>query len=179
MHWPDIIILIIIALFTIKSVVRGIVSELSSVIALIAGFLLASAYYIRLGNLISGLVADASIRHLLSFVGIFLLVYFGFILLGLVGKKIMQVSLLGWLDRLAGGLLGFVKGTFIVCVILILITTFLPQKSFFLQKSSAYRHLKYPMEIMLSLVPPSLKESFHEKQKAPLIPQTGQRKSAK
>lgn len=166
MYWPDIIILLIIAFFTVKSAVRGIVSEISSIIALIAAFFLASSYYLKLGGLFSGLVADAGIRHLLSFMGIFLLVYFGFILLGVVGKKIMRVSLLGWFDHLSGGLLGFLKGTFVVCVILILMTTFLPGKSQFLQKSKGYQYLKHPTEIILCLVPYTLKESFHQKQKA-------------
>lgn len=164
MYWPDIIILAIIAFFTIKSAIRGIIREISSVVALLAGFVLASAYYIRLGNILSGLITNAGIRHLLSFVGIFLLVYLVFILLGMAGKKIMTVSLLGWFDRTAGALLGFVKGTFIVCVILILIAAFLPQKGLFIQKSKSYKYLKHPIEIMLCLVPYTLKESFHERQ---------------
>ena len=166
MYWPDIIILAIIAFFTVKSAIRGIIREISSVVALLAGFVLASAYYIRMGNLLSGLITNAGIRHLLSFAGIFLLVYLIFILLGMAGKKIMKISLLGWFDRTAGALLGFVKGTFIVCVILILITAFLPQKGLFIQKSKSYKYLKHPMEIMLCLVPHTLKESFREKQQA-------------
>lgn len=165
MYWPDIIILAIIAFFTIKSAIRGIIREISSVVALLAGFVLASAYYIRLGTLLSGLITNAGIRHLLSFAGIFLLVYLVFILLGMAGKKIMKVSLLGWFDRTAGALLGFVKGTFIVCVILILITAFLPQKGLLIQKTKSYKYLKLPMEIMLCLVPHTLKESFHERQR--------------
>ncbi len=165
-HWPDIVILLIIAFFTIKSAARGIMREISSVVALVAAFYLASSYYIKLGGLLAGPIADAGIRHLLAFTGIFLVVYFGFILLGLVGKKMMKVSLLGWFDHLAGSVLGFAKGTFIVCIILILITTFLPRKSLFLKNSRTYPYLKRPTEIILCLVPPTLKENFHEKQKA-------------
>ncbi|MDP2992469.1 MAG: hypothetical protein Q8N82_03790, partial [Deltaproteobacteria bacterium] len=44
------------------------------------------------------------------------------------------------------------------------ITAFLPQKGLFIQKSKSYKYLKHPMEIMLCLVPHTLKESFREKQ---------------
>ncbi|MFH1148021.1 MAG: CvpA family protein [Pseudomonadota bacterium] len=166
MYWPDITITGTLAFFTIKSAIRGFVREISSLLALAAGFLAASAYYSSLSQKCSSLSANDSIRNIFSFLLIFFLIYFACILLGLVGKKVMKVSLLGWFDHLAGGVLGLVKGLYIICMVLIILVSFFPNKISFLATSKAWEYLDAPMRAVLLLVPKALKTSFVAQEKS-------------
>lgn len=165
MNWIDLIIIAIVAFFTVKSSIRGLISEICSVIAIIAGFFIASSHYIELGDKLHTLITNSGVRYLLSFIAIFILVYFGFILLGFAGKKIMKISLLGWFDHLAGGILGLAKGVFVVSVLAILITSFLPKKAALIKESKTYKYFKRPTELILALSPYTLRSSFEKKQK--------------
>lgn len=165
MYWPDISIIGTLAFFTIKSSIRGFVREISSLIALAAGFLAASAYYGSLSHKISSLLANDSIRNILSFILIFFLIYLGFILLGLIGKKVMKISLLGWFDHLTGGVLGLVKGLYIICMLFIILVSFFPNKTSFLEVSKTWKYLQIPMRVVLLSVPKALKTSFIAQEK--------------
>jgi uncharacterized membrane protein required for colicin V production len=64
-----------------------------------------------------------SVLSVISFMAVFLACMLAIILLGFFIKKIVHLTVLGWVDRLCGGMLGFVKVFFLVWIIVMAIAS--------------------------------------------------------
>lgn len=119
MNFVDILILIIIALFLLKGVLRGLVKELCSLIGLAVGALLAFRFH---GPLAEGMVAafklPASVCVIAAFLVIFLLTLLLFGLLGMLLSKYVKLLYVGGLNRVAGGIFGLVQGMLLLAVVM-------------------------------------------------------------
>lgn len=123
MNSLDIGILLIAALFFIRGIFRGFVFELVTVVGLILGYIISITYL----SLLSGYIlssfpsAPRSIVNLISF---FILFVGTNLLLRMVANiitKTLKIAMLGWLNRLLGGLLGMLKSIIIMSIIVFII----------------------------------------------------------
>jgi len=127
MNSLDVIFLVIIILFTIRGLFRGLITEFIVLTALIMGYFFAFSYLgsaIRILHKFFPLLSGAAAK-VISFILIFLIVN---IILRIAGKflnKIVKYVFLQSVNRLAGGLFAFIKVTLIISLLLILID-FLP-----------------------------------------------------
>ncbi len=125
----DWLLIVILAWSTVLALVRGLLRELCSLAGLIAGVLLASWYY--------GLVARWLERWLPSEaaanITAFLLIAVGVgIAAGVIGRLFRRTAStigLGVIDRLAGGIFGFVRGCLLATVVMLTIAAFAPSFS--------------------------------------------------
>ncbi len=108
----DIISLSLILILGIKGVINGFIKEVAGLIGIVGGIFLASRYAKVAGSLIDSniyhLQNKASI-YLIGFIAVLLLFWLLSIFLGFIFARLLKMSGLGGLDKLAGFLIGSLK----------------------------------------------------------------------
>ncbi|MDR0289915.1 MAG: CvpA family protein [Treponema sp.] len=120
----DTVFLIIIAISALRCAVRGFISELLSMAALIFG-LLSAIFFYRMGAAFirEQAMPEATILpEVIAFIAIFLIVYVIIKIIEAMLKDITEGIHLGGLDRFLGGIFGVVEGLVLVCLLLFLIS---------------------------------------------------------
>ena len=106
----DIIILLLIGVGVIQGLMKGSIKQLASIVGFVAGLLLARALFGTVAEqLAPALHTSITVAQILSFILIWVAVPIGCSLIASVLTKALEAVNLGWLNRLAGALLGAVK----------------------------------------------------------------------
>ncbi len=119
MHTIDIIFAVIGLVFIIIGIKRGLTGELIRVAAMVFGFILAFLYYNDLTLYFSDLKLPLQIKSTLAFFLIYAITVVIILLIGWLIKKIINLTVLGWVDRFLGAIVGLLKTillTWIVCL---------------------------------------------------------------
>ncbi len=158
MMWIDLIILLIVLISLIVGIVRGFVKELSVIVGLILGIYIAVTRYPSFEKYILKLITNPTAAKVVSFALIFLVVFFLVILLGVLLQKAIHLVMLGWLDKLIGGVFGIAKGLIISWLLLILATAIYPNAIYTIQKSTIAAKL-YDLGTKITKLPLKLPRS--------------------
>ena len=159
----DILILVILGYSLVRGLFRGLVKEISSVIGVFGGFYAAYTYFKVLAGMLSGLIKDVSYLNILSFLIIFCGVLIVVSVLGVIIKYLLNITFLGWVDRIGGVVFGIAKGILIIAVLFISLTAFLPKGSAFLKNSVLAPHVSWISEEMAKVVSQEMKLDFKTK----------------
>ena len=151
----DIIILIFIILMLILGFRKGFIISLTSLVALILGIYLA----IHFSNFASELLKanfDVSATYLpiLSFAITFLIILIGILLLGKLLEKLVDMVGMGFLNHLAGAVLGVIKSVLILSVIFFVITIADPNEKLITPKA---KHESLLYKYIAGIVPTMMK----------------------
>ena len=122
MNFFDVLVLGFIALFVINGFRKGFIISLASLVALVLGIYLA----VNFSNFVQGLLQDnfhpsKTWLPILSFIVTFLVVAILVLLVARVVEKIVDVVGIGVFNKLAGALLGLLKGVLVVSIILFVV----------------------------------------------------------
>ena len=145
MHFLDITIAAIVAFFLIKGLIRGFFHEVFGVVGLVVALILATKYMSNASGWVNRVLdIPPTASTLLGFLLIFFGLFFAFQLLSYLLQKLFKYALLGWLEKLGGALMGFLKGATIVSLVLIFIAMipFGPQLIPDLDRSKLYRPMQ-------------------------------------
>ena len=124
MYWLDIVILGTLGISVIYSFVRGVIREVFSFLAIIAGYMVATRVYGYGTPHLKWAVSDPRIAGIISFVAVFIVIS---LLVGALGRMVhtaTKKAKLSFANRILGGFFGFVKGVIFVSVLLLLIPVF-------------------------------------------------------
>ncbi len=127
------------------------------------GFYAAFTYYTKLSKLLSGLIHNTAYLNILSFLIIFCRVLIIIGILGVIIKYLLNIAFLGWVDRFGGVVFGVIKGVFIISVLFIALTAFLPKGSAFIKNSMLAPHVSLVSEEMAKVVYKDMKKDFMAK----------------
>ncbi|MGE4192170.1 MAG: CvpA family protein [Pseudodesulfovibrio sp.] len=127
MNFLDIILICIILLFLIRGFFRGLVQEVLSLIAILLAFFLASRFDDVLAPYLKAYIESDVTVGALSYTLIFVATLIVVWLLTKLLKSVLELSLLGWIDRTAGGVFGLLEGVLICMVGLLFLQTFAPK----------------------------------------------------
>ena len=124
MNWLDAVILVILIGFTFAAFRAGLIREVVTLAAVVVGVLVAGHYYDDLADDVLLFIKNDKAAKFTAF-----LVLFGSVaLLGQLAaflmKQAVAMLLLGWVDRLAGGAFGLLKGLVLVELFLMVFATF-------------------------------------------------------
>ena len=124
MNWLDIVIIIIALIGGYMGLKQGLIKTVALVVGLVAGIWLAGTY----GTQVANLFGDAAWAEIAGYIIVLIVVLVIFMIVGSALKKILNVVMLGWVDKLVGGILGLALGGFICASILTIIVnaTFTP-----------------------------------------------------
>ena len=106
------------------ALMKGLVREIISIVALIGGFILAVIYYPDAG----GWLAEFSKNDSIASFGGFLLLFLGCILIGAIAafivNRFVKAASLKWVDRLLGGVFGLIRGWVIASILVLALIAF-------------------------------------------------------
>lgn len=166
MNLLDIGIIIIVSLTTIRGFFKGIIREVTAIFGVIASFFLASMYYKDLSSFLSRFTPDhKTMVAILCFILIFVLSIFLFHFLAMITRGAIRLALLGWLDRVLGGVFGLIKGVIITFFLITGLMLFYPDSSPILQGSSLFPPVLSLTEKMTILIPSKVKEDFSKRKR--------------
>jgi len=131
----DILILAIMAFCIIRGLMLGLISSISSLVAVIAGIILSKRYYVVLADILKGL--GFSDNHgIFSYLIVFFIFFTGFKLLFIIIKQISSSSGLTSFDRMLGIILGLTKGVLLSGILISVVQVAMPPHSAIIIKST-------------------------------------------
>jgi membrane protein required for colicin V production len=127
MTWVDWAIVIVLAASVIGGLSQGLLRSVCSLCGLIFGLLLAAWNYGRVAAFLLPMVHVESVANAIGFVLIALLVMVVAAIIGTILSKMVKRIGLGCLDRLAGGIFGFLQGALLVTIAVLVVVAFFPK----------------------------------------------------
>jgi membrane protein required for colicin V production len=124
MNWLDAVILIALIGFTVAALRAGLIREVVTLVAVVVGVLIAGHYYDDLADDVLLFIKNDKAANATAFVSLFGSVALLGQLAAFLIKQAVSMLLLGWLDRLAGGAFGLLKGLVLVELFLMFFATF-------------------------------------------------------
>ncbi len=164
----DIIIIVLIAVPGVRGLYRGLIEEATALAAVILGVVLANKYYYDLAPVVEKVFHDPKIVGILSYALVFSCVVLVVSVFGKLLRKILSVTFVGWLDRLAGCLLGAGVGLVLSCLAYMVINHFSPQAEL-LRNSQLVPALEQVVQWGREMLPQLLKGGFDWQPQLPTI----------
>ncbi len=159
-NWLDIVLGLIFVIVIIRGFFSGFSRTVSGLIGAIAGFWVAANYYTFVSQQLAFLIKTEMWRGLAAFFLLFLVVYLAFAIAGILVRGFFQALHLSFVDRVLGGLFGFLKALAISAVIVFILTLTLPPKSPLLRTSYLYPRVSEMARMMTDFIPENLKARF-------------------
>ena len=158
-NYLDIVFIIIISAFSIYGLIRGFVKEIVSIISIVLGFYIALYWYEEAARYLAGF-KNQNLQNILGFILVFIVASLILSLLGKLVSLALKGIELGCINYLLGLVFGFVKGVFVVCVILMVLVYFQPHSNKVLAESQLAPTIISLTKTIAALAPPGLREQF-------------------
>lgn len=163
----DVIVALIFLFFLIRGIWIGFVRQLAAFLALVGSYLIAGRYTSQAMPYVDDFIANPKTVFYVSFVLLFLVGAMVFILLGKLMRKLMEVTLLGWFDRLLGLLLGALKGLVVASLLFMILASTLSASNDLLKKSLSAPFLEQGALLLQQAInDPTLRRLFTPKEPA-------------
>jgi len=162
MNFLDIILICIAGIFLIRGLFRGLVQEIMSLTAIVLALFLASNYQHLLVPHLELYIKSEITVSALSYVVIFFGVIITFWLLAKLIRSMLDISLLGWIDRFAGAVFGLIEGVLIGLILLMFLQAFAPESEWLADSSLAPRS-QHMIEYVGDLAPESMRDMIKSK----------------
>ena len=163
----DIAVLLISAILIAHGIWVGCIRQLASILALVVGFVAAGRLCNDFYHTILPFISSPNLAFIISYLLLFIAIYLAVILLGMGLKKVVDIALLAWFDRVLGGLLGAAKALFIASLAFMIISSFVSGSNNLLRRSITYPYLSFSSEYILRLIRDAdLRSSFRPKEPA-------------
>jgi membrane protein required for colicin V production len=163
MNWLDLVIALPLAYFAFKGFSKGLIITLAMLLGLMLGLWGA----IHLSDLMIGVLQDQFhlksnninlIAYLVTFIVVFFLVY----LLGNALNAVVKTVGLGIINRLAGGIIGIIKGLILASAFILLINKVDPYSKLIKQELKDEAILYKPVEAVAPFVFPTVKKYYEQ-----------------
>ena len=154
----DYIVIGVLLFSTIKGFFRGLIVEVLSIVGLIGGLYLASRFYPSLQSLGIAIGIPSAVARIIAYILILCLVTGAAAWLGSILTKIAKKLFMGWLNRLAGAIFGFIEGALVI-IILLVVVSLTPWKD----KVEVWRKESKAVKIMLQAADPFIKQFENKK----------------
>jgi membrane protein required for colicin V production len=124
MNWLDLVVIVMLIGFTLAAYTAGLIREFITLVAAIAGLIIAGMFYDDLATDVLAFEHNAEAAEGIAFLILFGSVY----LLGQIGAYLLKTGaallMLGPIDHAGGAVFGLVKGLIVVQVILLILAAY-------------------------------------------------------
>ena len=162
MNLLDLGILALLLLVTLRGYFRGLFQELSVLVGLVGGLVVAANTYLALAALLLPLVKNLYWAQGLAFALVLVFFYWGVRLLSFVLQRLLYHLYLDVIDRVLGAFFALLKGALILGLALMLLGVMLPKDSRLLVESRTKPVLVHLARRTLELLPPDFKQRFKD-----------------
>jgi membrane protein required for colicin V production len=128
MHWFDVVFGVITCILVILGIKRGFIDEVMRLASIVIGFIFALLFYRQFIPRLAFLSLSPQVAVICSFIVIFIGVALAVIVIGKLIKKVIRLTMLGWLDMLCGACIGAIKAFFLGWIFIISVSA-LPMTS--------------------------------------------------
>ena len=163
MNILDFVLFTILAIALVRGFIRGAIRQVASLLGIIAGFVLAGHLYLGVLRLLRSHLPSVPHLAIFSYAAVFAATWLVTILLGAMVVRFSRAILMGWADRLLGGVLGMLKGAAVGVVLVAILTIFLPENSQVLTGSLLSAHLQRAGFYLVQLTPGKLRKRYQTK----------------
>ena len=160
----DLVFVLIIALSTGLALTKGLAREIISLVALIAGLILAATFYPAPATWFVDFSRSETVAQLLGFLIIFLGSLTAGAVVSFIVNKFVKMAKLQWMDRILGGVFGFLRGWAIASIIVLALIAF-PVRPEVVPRSSLAPFLLAGSRAAALIIPGDLKVKFHDQYK--------------
>ena len=157
----DIIVLAVIGILTLIGLFHGMVKQLFGLAGIVAGYILAMRYYELCSKYLTNLHPGTA--KALSFIAIFLACVIVAHIIGWAVGRFFTISGLGFLNRIGGGILGFLKGYLIVAVVVMVLAAFLPADNGLFKTSRTIQYILPVTALFKKVTREEIKAKYNEK----------------
>ncbi len=123
MHIFDIVFGAAAVILVFLGIRRGFIDEVMRLTAIVIGFIGALALYRTIVPKLSFLSLSPAIATVVSFVLVFFCIALGIVCVGKLLKKMVRLTMMGWLDRLCGACIGGIKAFFLGWIFVITVSS--------------------------------------------------------
>lgn len=163
----DLVVACISLFFLVRGLWIGCVRQLAAFGALVGGYCLAGQYADAILPWTERFVDNPKLTFLVSFGLIFIVAAIVFTLIGKVLHRFLQITLLGWLDRLSGLGVGAVKAAVVASLLYMFLASSLSATNELLRTSCSTPYLRQGSELLRSFIDdPRLRKYFAQKEPA-------------
>lgn len=157
----DFVVLAVVAFGAIHGLRNGLLTMVTSFIALIAALYLASVHYGEAAEIIGRQFgANPTLATVLGYLAAFLIVFIVVQFVGNMIVSLLRMASLGWIDRLAGAFLGAGIAAAVAGLAVMLLTTVLPANAALLRDSQAAPMLLAYDAMLVRYIPDEAKEAY-------------------
>lgn len=158
LNWMDYAIIAVVGLSVITGIFRGFVKESIALLVWVIAIWLGMTYYTTFDPWLVPYIHDRTLRIAVAFIAIVLLALIAGSLFNAMIGMIIKRSGLSRTDRLLGMIFGFVRGIFIVALML-LVVKFNPMPEY-TQTSYLYGEFDPIVNWLYKLIPDSIKNGY-------------------
>ncbi|HZS98335.1 MAG TPA: CvpA family protein [Terriglobales bacterium] len=161
MNAADWAIVVVLLVSTVTAAFRGFFHQAFGIAGLVVGYLLAAWQYPRVAAWFAPHLNSPLLGDMLGFGAVFLAVVMVAAIVGRIARWAMKEAGLSLIDRLLGALLGVVKGSMFVAVLLMGMTAFTPSSPW-LEDSQLAPYFLVVGRAAIWLAPSGLRAKFYE-----------------
>ncbi len=165
MNSLDYVLAGIVVFFLVRGVFRGLIKELSSIVGVLGGIYAAYTYYPQVAGLLARWITNPGYLNIISFLILFATVCLAVSIACVIIKYLMNITFLGWTDRIGGGIFAATKGILITAVLILVLTAFLPKNTTLIRQSLVAQNMMQLSAVLIQVAPEKMKHSFGAKMK--------------
>jgi membrane protein required for colicin V production len=157
----DFVVLAAVAFGALHGLRNGLLTMVSSLVALIAALYLASVHYAEAAAILARQFGtNPTLATVLGYVAVFLVVFIAVQFVGGMFVGVLEMASLGWIDRLAGGFLGGAIAAAVAGLAVMLLTAVLPANAALLRNSEAAPMLLAYDAMLVRYIPEEAKQAY-------------------
>ena len=147
----DVVLLSVIALFTLRGALRGFLDEVAGLVGILGGVWLAGRYYGERGRIFSQYPASQWV-YIVAFVLILCMVMFVISIISRALHSFLKMAYADWINHLAGAAVGGLKG-FLICAVMVTLLTYFINDADFIKKSRMIQPIKETIVVFKQFLP--------------------------
>lgn len=152
MNYLDIVLLLILLLFSIRGGLRGFIDELSGLVGLLFAFIVAGNFYSQFGRWLLQYVNGPDFINPLAYAILLCSGLIVSLIIARILKKLFNAAQLGWANHLLGFAIGSAKGLIVCAFMVTMFTTFIGKASF-MQTSQVVPYINEVSKAMSAFFP--------------------------
>ncbi len=148
----DFVIIGIVVLFTFRGLWVGFLRQITTLVALLVGYVIAGQYHDKLFPFLREVTDNPHAVFWTSYVILFVLTYVVTMLLGKGLARVVELTIAGWFDKLLGGALGVVKAGVLIVLLNMVLSGILAPENTMLRDCYLAPYLEQGTKIFRSVI---------------------------
>ncbi len=163
----DFVIIALLFLFILRGLWVGFLRQITTLVALLVGYVIAGQYHDKLFPFLRGLTDNPQIVFLASYVVLFGVVYVVTMLFGKGLARVVELTVAGWFDKVLGGVLGAVKAAILIVFLNMVLSGVLAPENSMLRSCLLCPYVNQATEYVRSLIKDdNMRKAFLQKKPA-------------